>query len=402
MHICTHVVPTFLAFRLRSPKVCPRCIVEQQILVIQEVQRELVDRGGTFKSKEDDPSGHKTIRMVWRDAKIALTNTIIKFEDLLKEKDVPAADLAELRDALDVWERKKIVLGRVPGVLYVAGAEEEEPTEDEMEGARLMMELLRMVVGKEMEGEEMAVATPTPSRPSLRSQLPIKIRRPLFAALDESQPGGTTVLQPKHTPILVKDTSDRMQQSRPTRPTIPKPSSKPLIEAQKTENATSTDPNLTSCPNWTRKSILKRPRTTTSHSHQHKRIRITDYATVSSEALSTSNPSPFHKLCNKPTRQAHSPHIVAEQQRPRSAFLRGSTLYTPGVWASSAHSRKANTSFFNVSPYVMKMLQKGEFREEEEEKELARGLRVVAGAWVGLWWVRNVVPGLDLGVLMEQ
>jgi hypothetical protein len=55
------------------------------------------------------------------------------------EKDVPSHDLTKLREALDVWEGRKVVLSRMSGMIYVEGAQEEELSEKDREVARLII-----------------------------------------------------------------------------------------------------------------------------------------------------------------------------------------------------------------------------------------------------------------------
>lgn len=154
-----HTISTTLEPKLPSPHHCPKCMITSQIAAIQSIHEQFDARGGVFQFKQKGQDGHtiqahKAVRKAWRTAKIALTNTIETFEDLLQDDTAPVQDLAKLREALNVWDKKKIVLSRVPGLKYVDGAEEGEPTEEEKEGARLLMVWLKMVVEKEMTKEE--------------------------------------------------------------------------------------------------------------------------------------------------------------------------------------------------------------------------------------------------------
>jgi hypothetical protein len=415
---CTHTVPESLVPKLPKPHTCPTCIVEQHILTIQSVQQQFVDRGGAFKSKEDNHGQHKAIRKVWRDAKIALSNTIAKFEDLLEESHLSVQAQDNLRKALHVWERKKIGLGRVPGLVYVEGAEEEEPSEEEKEGARLMMVLLKMLVEKlDKEGDVEGGAMPTMAEP-IRKDLPTTVRKPLY------RPWKLSSSAEKAPSAFINQTPEQLLCAAPT---TPNPSSPPHETSQQPERTALTTSRLPSPPQedtqppehkplaspkpspptsspQTRKavappkSILKRPRPSTPpvspySSPQRKRFRITDFATVSPDALSIANPSPFHTLSSKPTIQPHAPHTTAEKQRRRSAFHRTTTpFYTPGVWASKAYSEKANTAFFRISPVVMAEEVQRELSEEEAERALAAGLKEVSGMWIAKWWIRHILP----------
>ncbi|KAF1944689.1 hypothetical protein EJ02DRAFT_452291 [Clathrospora elynae] len=370
---CTHTIPSSLAPELPEPKFCPMCIVEQHICTIQDVQREFASRGGTFKSKEDDHWKHKKIRKVWRDAKIALMNTVAKFEEMVQKKDVPAQDLGKLSEALGVWESKQAVLSRVPGVQYFDGAEEAEPSEEDEEIARLMMQLLRMVLERELSGEDMTPVTKTTLTTPKQKELPSK---PLFAAPATPGPTSTPHAEAQQAPvaILAPSTSKPPAQQKPTPP----------------------------------KSILKRPHATTSPntspttSPQRKRVRTLSFATISSPALNTTNPSPFARLSNATTTQPHAPHTHAENQRRRTHYHRTSAPYAPGVWASGAFSEKANTSFRTMEAGVMDSAVEEELVEERREREVAEGLKIITGAWILGCWVRKVGGKVDLGRLVEE
>ena len=48
------------------------------------------------------------------------------------------------------------------------------------------------------------------------------------------------------------------------------------------------------------------------------------------------------------------------------------------------------------------MRTKSEEWEAEEDKKLAQGLKLMTAAWVGMWWIKNVVKGGDLEKLKEE
>ncbi|KAF1851375.1 uncharacterized protein K460DRAFT_351304 [Cucurbitaria berberidis CBS 394.84] len=348
---CTHAIPDSLVLKLPKPQVCPNCIIREYVRTIKDVQRQLADRGGTFKSREIG-KGHKKLRKAWRDAKIALTNTILDFEEMVTKKEVPPEDLGGIQNALDTWGNEKVVLGRMPGVVYVEGAAEEEPTEEDHEVARLMMELLKAVLKRELSKEDLVAVSKAD------------------VAVDAQQASQT------------RQQSFQQQASLP-KSVVPPPNRAPQSEGRP-------------------KPILKRHASTSpTASSPQKRVRITDLAVVSSETLSNSNPSPFTRLSKKTTVLPHGDHTSAEHHRRRPEFNRSTPTYTPGVWASKAFSEKANTSFFKTPVNIMERSVREEIEEEEMEKDLAKRLKMVVGGWVVLWWIRNVAPHWDVEKLRE-
>jgi hypothetical protein len=355
------------------------------------VQRELSDRGGAFRSKEDNLSKHKLLRRIWQDAKIALANTIAKFEGLIEEIDAPEQHTAKLMEALEIWESKKMVLSQVPGLVYAEGAEGEEPSEEDKEIARLMMELLEMVLKKEMTAEEKQATAKLKPRGPDQKDFP--------DVLHHSSP---TALEPQ--PSLTLSRRSASQQN--VFATLPVGGLESQTEAQHSLPATAkpSSPSNAGQPRVaTPQSILKRYATkspssssTSSPQHKRKRVRTASFVTISPEALSITNPSPFANLSRTPTVQPHAPHTIAEKNRRRSAFHRGIMGYLPGAWASGAFSKKANTSYLGVEWDIMNIAIMKELGEEHMEKKLAAELKEISGRWVVSWWTKNIVPTLDI------
>jgi hypothetical protein len=424
---CTHPIPDALIPRLPTPNVCPTCVVEQHIFTIQDVQRKLIDRGGAFRSKENNHAQHKAIRKVWRDTKITLSNTIAKFEHFLEEGDLSVQAQDKVREALDVWERKKVVLGRVPGVLYEEGSKEIEPSDEEKERARLMMVLLKMLVEKLDKEEDVQGGATSVVPKSIRKALPAKVRKPLYRPWKISQSAekalSALVVQTPPQPLRAAPTppnltpppQEDVQPPERAVPAKPNPSLEPPAEAQQSDRAvpktlkptapSSSQTGKTSPPP---KSILKRPRIATppdipSTLPLRKRLRITEFALVSPEALCVSNPSPFQKLDTKPTVQPHAPHTTAEKHRRRAEFHRTTTpLYIPGVWASGAHSEKANTAFFKIAPAEMAEKVKQELNEEEAELFIAARFTRIVHMWKLIQFAKFRYLSYLLPLLLES
>ncbi|CAG5138393.1 uncharacterized protein ALTATR162_LOCUS343 [Alternaria atra] len=381
--ICTHTIPTSLAPELSPLQLCPTCMITSQIAAINFVQEQFDARGGIFQSKQKGPDGHtthdhKAARKAWRTAKIALTNTIEKFEDLLEDKNTPVQDLPKLREALNVWDKKKIVLTRVPGLKYVDGAEEEEPTEEEKDGARLLMVWLKMVVEKEMTQEELKSSR---TNPPVGTSHPTSSRIPVacpfqYAVPQEPAPQKCSDVRQSECPLLA------ITQMLAT----PPPKSRHHVA--------------------TPKSILKRPRAinlsgsaSASPSPSPKRVCLSDSVIMSPEHLCIANPSPFHPLSRTANVLPHAAHTVAEHHRPRPEFHRITEAYVPGVWASAAFDEKADTSFRSMTRLEMEKRFKEESEEQEQEQRLANKLKKTSRGWVALWWARKMAPNLDLDKL---
>lgn len=101
-------------------------------------------------SSSGDVKKHVIATRYWKKTKIALANTIIKFESLLDKPGLPVEDMARLSEALEIWDDQKIFLGRVPGLRYVRGPDTPVPTEEDRERARVFMNWVRNTMKREM------------------------------------------------------------------------------------------------------------------------------------------------------------------------------------------------------------------------------------------------------------
>ena len=360
---------------------------------IEAVQEQFELRGGLFQSKEggkgDHASpGHKAVRRNWRRAKIALTNTVELFEDLLNDTSVPVQDLTKLREALNIWNYKKVLLGRVPGLRYVDGAEEGEQTKLEKEGARLLMVWLRKVIEKEMDEEWRDEVTSSMSATGLNEPQEV-------LTMPES-----TRLDP-----LVEALRSQPPESRWI--SVPEPELGEKLDAHPAATAITATPLASEHNSAVPKSILKRLRTRTipgsqSASPSPKRARTTDSVTISPEHHYIVNPSPFQPLSRTAVVLPHADHTHAEYHRPRPKFHRTTPAYTPGAWASDAFSEKVNTSFLGMSREDMEKHYDDESAEQEQEQMVADKLKETSRGWVALWWANKVAPHLDLEKLKME
>jgi hypothetical protein len=356
--VCRHPIPPTLARKLPDPHRCPVCTIADQIGAVREVQQELESRDGVFISKIQGHR-HATLKKQWSKAKIALSNTLITFEELVMEKQLPAEDLIKIEEALCFWEDRSISLTRVPGVTYAKGAKEQEPTEEDHQFAQLMMQYLETVLENEMTPED---------------KVAVAERFSMESAQQERVEWKDRTAEQK-LPVL----------------------SAPPKTPHKTPTPTSQTPQVAQIP----ESILKRSASLTP-SPLRKRVRLAETVTISPECLNISNPSPFTDLTRTSTLQEHRRTTTAENRRRRSGFWRPSPLYEPGAWASGGFESKANTSYYKAEWESMEQEKQREEEEVEEEKRVVEGLKLITGVWMGMWWVKNIMRHLDLEKVIEE
>jgi hypothetical protein len=342
---CGHAISPRL--KTQNPHLCPTCQITSHVAAIMNVQRQIFSRGGIFESREM-AHGHKTVRQRWRTEKLRAIKKVTQFRILLNDAHLSENDKAEIMKAEQLWERKVPDLVLVPGVVYTTDVKEMDPSEEDHEVARLMIELLRLVLEKEMTKEDKE-ATSIP----IRSKEKVRV--------GPSQQDHSIAVQGVPLPV-----------SQPTPPTTPR-------------------------------SVLKRKISSESPtSSSHKRTRFIQVATVSPAHLNISNPSPFIKLPATVTIQPHRQETMATNKRHRSKFARSTLDYAPGVWASGAFEDKANTSYWKVDWDDAERMTKQEEREAQEEMAVLKALKVVSGAWMGLSWMQKVTQHVDLQKLQED
>jgi hypothetical protein len=347
---CCHPIPESLASKLPNAELCPDCAITRRVKAVQDVQQLIVVRGGIFASKHDDRELHKTVRQGWTLAKIDLANTVTLLEMLMADTQTAPEAIFMLKSALDTWTASEDTLIKVPGIVYIDDPVGEIPTEADHEMARLMIEVIRLVLEKEMTAEDKVALELVPVSGNIETCEPVHCSTPSVSQKNGQIPAPyDSLLDPSQGDIL--PITKALQH-----PTMPKP-------------------------------ILRRRSSMSSMSSpDQKRLRMDEIATVSPAHLNTSNASPFLKLAATVTAQPHSNHTSAEDQRRRSAFWRGGDQYSPGLWASQAYEKKANTSYYKKSwEHMERKVEKGQ-KEAEEEKATFWGLNTVAGAWMGLWW----------------
>jgi hypothetical protein len=349
----------------QNSRLCPSCQIFRHVQAIKDVQRDLTKRGGVFQSK-DMPHGHKTVRQRWRVEKLRAINMLDRFQLMLKDAQLSEKDKADITKAFKVWEEEAPNLEIVPGVVYQDDNVQAEPSKEEHEVARLMIELLKLMLQKEMAEEDKKA-----------TRLPIRLR--------EEAPDGQAHQEP-----------------RPLQPAMPKAPNQSAIQAIATPKSP--------------RPILKRKGTPGSPtSPQCKLLRFDTVATVSPAHLNFSSPTPFGssplasssvKGVIKPsitvTTQPHRKCTSVEHKRKPHEFKRKRPEYSPGTWASGAFEEKANTSWCTVYWENAERQMEQEQKEAQEEEQLVLALKVILSVWTSLWWVRKVTRHIDLEELKSK
>ena len=372
---CIHAVSSSLVVKLPpSQNACPICVITSQMAAVRAAQNHFLTRGGVFVSSSGDIKKHVIATRYWKKTKIALANTIIKFEDLLKEPGLPVEDIEKLSEALGAWDDQKIFLSRVPGLRCVRGPDTPVPTEEDRERARVFMNWVRNTMKREMILSAMRdKASSIPAWPPDKDQPGWQLVEP------RSFPVPSLISSPPTAPPQI-DFHDTWQQTLvPLSPVLiqsPQQSSHTQKTETKPFSASLTTTTTTYTYPATTKSIFKTLRTLitpkpSDPAQQPKHVRISPSATISSEHLSTANPSPFKSLSRTCTTAPHSVHTTAEHKRHKYAYFRRHPTYEPGVWASAEGSRKVNTSFYHAKPWAVEMYVGRELKREERERKVA-------------------------------
>ncbi|XP_014558275.1 hypothetical protein COCVIDRAFT_25172 [Bipolaris victoriae FI3] len=363
---CTHTVSSSLVVKLPSSQnACPICVITSQMAAVRAAQNHFLTRGGVFMSSSGDVKKHVIATRYWKKTKIALANTIIKFENLLNKPGLPVEDMARLSEALEIWDDQKIFLGRVPGLRYVRGPNTPVPTEEDRERARVFMNWVRNTMKREM----------------ILSAIREKARSVSARPPDKDLPGWQLV-EPK---------------------SFPNPISSAILAHTRDGNHTFINLPHNHHDHPPPKSVFQALRTLIAPKPSNpipyrKHVRISPFATISSEHLSTANPSPFKSLSRTCATAPHSIHTTAEHKRHKYAYFRRHPTYAPGAWASVEGSRKANTSFYHAKPWAVEMYVGRELKREERERKVAVQLGRDGREWmVALGEVRKMdVQGMRL------
>jgi hypothetical protein len=312
---------------------CPICELTKHIEAIKRYQKRWDDRY-TSEPEEEPGLNLPGIGLRWSRCKLSLMKLITRFERLLVIAKSTEKFMGKLRAALALWEANKAALTRCPGLKY---AEEQEEDDDV---ARILANLPKLIREREMTGEDKTYTSLSQRKLQLR-----QLHQKQLAA----QPTSALAAEPKPSSL---------SQSSATKP------------------------------------ILKRKHSAAfAPSPPAKRLRIADEVTISPQGLNITNPSPFSPLPSTPTSAPHNEHTDASKKRRSSRWNRRAPVYTPGAWASGDAESKANTSNFSRSWENTERATREEMQEAEEERRVVQGLKVVSGAWMGVWWVQRVYLG---------
>lgn len=289
-------------------------------------------------------------------------NRLAEWEALTHGSQVFPEDVTNINKALEIWEANKNELSEIPGLNYIEDTKEQEPTEEEHEIAKLTGVLLRMIIEKEIAADE-------------KEERLEKAERNGVHMNRDHQSSSSSPLQEHAT--LNKDAAGQKISSPST-------------------------PRTTSTPN-TPKSILKRKTSfTPPDAAPQKRARIADLVTISPPSLNRSNFSPWDKRLDMLITRVHAPYTSEEHKRRTDTFRRSSVYYKPGSWVSCRPWRMAETSNYKVSWDRAEKRVAEELKEEEDERKVYMGLKMVAWTWMITWWIRNVTRHLDLKQLQAK
>jgi hypothetical protein len=251
--------------------------------------------------------------------------------------DFPNEDWRDVKVALDEWEKEKEGLAKVPGYVY------------DGETVKLSEEVLSLVNGM-LEG--------------------LNLKSSVFSLLLEDGPEVVVAKEGE-----TRDSPDSVTAKSTSKVEI-RPRSRSILKRKVADH----DMDAPQAP---------------------KRLRIADHATISSDHLTISNPSPFLQLSTELTTQPHHLFTFADHKRRKSYFSRSSESYMPGAWSSPAFCSKPNTSWFRLDWNDVEALWKEEMDELEEEKRVHERLRVIAECYVMSWWVRGVAGHVGLEKVVE-
>ncbi|KAF2707253.1 hypothetical protein K504DRAFT_447266 [Pleomassaria siparia CBS 279.74] len=348
----THNLPQFLTPQLPQSATCPSCTISRHMRDIKDVQNVLRARGGVFFSRGRPKSEkHRTLMDRWRKAKVELLNLVGILERSMVER--PEAEWKDAIGVLAEWEKEKEVLAMVPGCVY-EGSEVKLSDEVSAMVNQMLEGLKNSVMGLLLEdGPEVVVAKPG----------------------EVADQGSSTLTRaPSSTSVSIAVPED-ISTSESTITAVIRPRLHPILKRKSIDDDSPAPPK--------------------------KRIRLADFATVSSEVLTISNPSPFLVLSTDEPVQPHSRSTSAELKRRKSNFNRLSERYIPGAWSSPAFCTKPNTSCFKLSWNQVEELWKEEEEEVAEEKRVHEQLKIIAEVYVMSWWVRGVAGHVGLEKVAE-
>jgi hypothetical protein len=369
---CPHRLHPSLIPHLNVFTICPPCAVQRHIKTIKSIQSDLSNRGGIFVSRprfkkdHDHPEwrAHYTVRNRWRQAKIAAYNDVMKFERLAKSP-VRTNEWGTLDEAIELWEKESVALAEVPGYT-------KEMSEDDVKDIvqRMMSQLQGTIHGLLDEDGDSSMSDSSEDDDVGECPFPDS-----DVDTDSEDDKASASTGPGASPD-----EDDMEVS--AQPEVSEDEMETLMPVQ---NSTSSELDDTET--------------------QGERVRFTDFATVSSDAL-TFLPSAFpHRtdgfrstqdalainptllassttLSTTPTLIPHRRRTDAYHSRLRSQFKRRSHHYKAGKWVSPVGYVKLNTSLFRVDWDEVHALLAEQEQEIAEERKVHAALKGVAGTWV--------------------
>ncbi|KAF2792027.1 hypothetical protein K505DRAFT_339037 [Melanomma pulvis-pyrius CBS 109.77] len=385
---CPHSIPPSLRTRLVESSSCPSCQITRLIKDIRDVQKGLETRGGIFKSKEKmtvelkngsmvaillQVKRHRAWTRKWRETKIKVMTRLCEFEQVMEEM-IEAEEflgVAEVKEALRLWEEVEEEMAVMPGYAYVKGIVETEG-EDEIQdesnegaGGIALVDLKYVAQGTQEKNnyeDEHRVGDTVDIHLSEDKSAQLTGLVGGIHVCDIQNDNETSELR------FPKDNKNSPANPVTTAATTPIECSTPTLRPalRTTHTSTSTTRRDSTAPTPLAVQFLEY---TTHIPHAQKHI------------LSR----PIH-----PTEQPHNPYTNAETCRPRLVFLRSSEFYHPGTWFSPEGCEKIDTSFMKSDWNVVEKDWDTVEMACEVEMKMPPGLEMGYWLWVMGWWVREV------------
>lgn len=402
---CEHRIPSTLLAQLNNVTTCPPCTIQQYITSVKDIQKELTSRGGIFVSRSAkrarhhvyDTSwrAHLNLRNRWCETKIKACNDIMKYEEL--EKKVSEGK-EMLEEAISLWEKECESLAEVPG--YAKEMSEKEVGDI----VKSMMDSLRGtlagIVG-EVDAEMSEAESEAAEEEEAAEACPFPDSDIDTGAEDEPM----TDAESENVPSSEDDNDeDGEEEEEDESDIVP-------AEAMDIDTPTTSSPTT---PDGTKTF--------------RKRVRFTDFATISSDTL-TYIPSLFPhifsitnssdasdalsinltslltvntQLSSSSTLRHHRHRTDAYHRRRKYRFKRTKDGYSAGKWASRVGYEKADTSWFKMDWEDAQIQWRESRYEGREERKVFKSLKAIAGTWVlmrvlkpALWTLEERLKGLQ-------
>ncbi|KAF2868644.1 hypothetical protein BDV95DRAFT_596974 [Massariosphaeria phaeospora] len=432
---CSHAFPLLL-LELTAPRTCPTCLVRHCITEIQWIQLEQKKHGGIFVAKEKLASEWDYWRAKTRGVRVLLANAVLKyqaFEDAMKQGVAGMDGINErnvVRGALDLWERKQDVIGKVPGVRITGDGlgeiELKDPSVPKEDRDKNEEEYRPRVFHAKRRHSHRSDEAPTAA--FLKFQAVVAARAERSASMnrhkhmDQKVPGFSRIdklladlgadlgeeagnngsrVESGSDDVVMTDAAETfavLQKDGTPGRELSKKRKRPVEEAEPQPGP-----------------ATKRPKTAFSgrvkkdfSSATEKKVQFAEEATIIPEIL-TFKPwaagvptakaiiTPRYWLLPQPPTAApqpvtrpHSRYTDANKKcvKPKR-FSRRRTRHSPTTWTPKPGYEKWNTSYYYHDWDSMGRRHERADKELLEEEFVAWSTKNIAGTWVSLWWLKR-------------